>query len=61
MAMDQNPHDEFLKWYEPLHDRFVRYCSSKAFGFMETEDLVQESILITRQTFRFISTAQEVP
>ncbi len=43
--MSQSPHEEFLRWYEPFHERFVRYCSSRAFGIMEAEDLVQEAFL----------------
>lgn len=37
----------FLKWYEPHHEGLVRYCSSKAFGVMSAEDLVQEAVLAT--------------
>lgn len=47
-------HQEFLTLYEPLHDRFTRYCSSNAYGLMETEDLVQETILCTLQQFERI-------
>lgn len=49
--MHDQQHTAFLKWYEPIHERFVRYCSSRAFALMETEDLVQESILQTLQAF----------
>lgn len=35
----------FLHWYEPYHQRLVRYCSSRAFGVMDAEDLVQEAVL----------------
>lgn len=38
-----------LAWYEPIHAPFVRFCSSKAIGWMETDDLVQEAILATAQ------------
>jgi RNA polymerase sigma-70 factor (ECF subfamily) len=58
--MDNNPHSEFLKWYEPLHERFVRYCSSRAFALMETEDLVQESILQTLQAFYRLEDKQKL-
>ncbi len=37
----------FLSWYHPYHERLVRYCSSRAFGVMDTEDLVQEAVLAT--------------
>ncbi len=42
---------KFLNWYEPHHDSFVRFCSSRAFGIMETEDLVQEAVLKTLEGF----------
>lgn len=58
--MNNNPHSEFLKWYEPIHERFVRYCSSRAFALMETEDLVQESILQTLQAFYRIEDKQKL-
>lgn len=58
--MDNNPHSEFIKWYEPLHERFVRYCSSRAFALMETEDLVQESILQTLQAFYRLEDKQKL-
>src|SRR5215831_12527077 len=44
----------FLRLYEPIHDRFTRYCSSHAYGLMEPEDLVHETILVTLQKFSTI-------
>jgi len=49
--MPNEPHQDFLKWYKPLHEGFTRFCSSRAFGIMETEDLVQESLLAGLQNF----------
>lgn len=37
----------FLQWYEPHHQKLVRYCRSRAFGVMAAEDLVQEAVLAT--------------
>ena len=45
---------EFLKLYEPVHDRFARYCRSHAYGLMEAGDLVQETIIVTLQKFNSI-------
>ena len=42
-------HTEFLRWYEPLHERFARYCATRAFGLLQTEDLVQEAVLAALQ------------
>ncbi|MEL6638028.1 MAG: RNA polymerase sigma factor [Bacteroidota bacterium] len=44
-------HAEFLNWYEAIHPAFVRYCRSRAYGRMETEDLVQEAVLATLEAF----------
>jgi len=49
--MTKETHQEFLTSYKIIHDAFVRYCSSKAFGIMEAEDLVQEAILATLKRF----------
>ncbi len=50
----------FLTWYEPIHDSFVRYCSSKAYGLMDTEDLVQEALLATLQAFTRIEKKEKL-
>jgi len=49
--MESNNNIEFLGLYEPIHARFIKYCSSIAYGIMETEDLAQEAILTTLQNF----------
>lgn len=52
--MSEVLHEEFLKLYQPIHSRFVKYCSNHAYGLMETEDLVQEAVLSTLQRFHTI-------
>ncbi len=47
----ENNHEEFLQWYQPIHASFARYCSSRAYGWMEGEDLVQEAVLATLEAF----------
>ena len=51
MIMKNDPHREFLDRYQKIHEPFVRYCSSKSFGIMETEDLVQEAILAALKSY----------
>ena len=53
--MTPETHQQFLALYKPLHERFTRYCGSNAYGLMETEDLVQETILATLQQFSRIN------
>ncbi|MBI1227008.1 MAG: sigma-70 family RNA polymerase sigma factor [Bacteroidetes bacterium] len=58
--MTQSPHEEFLRWYEPVHEQFARYCSSKALAVMPTEDLMQEAILQTLQGWYRIQEKEKV-
>ena len=37
--------DEFMRWYAPLHDRFIRYCATQTFGLSSGEDIAQDAIL----------------
>ncbi|TND10634.1 MAG: RNA polymerase sigma-70 factor, ECF subfamily [Bacteroidetes bacterium] len=41
----------FLQCYQPVHDKLARYCGSLAYGIMDTEDLVQETVLATLKHF----------
>lgn len=43
--------EAFLAHYEPLHERFARFCASQAFGLMTAEDLMQEAVLAALQGF----------
>lgn len=36
----------FLKLYEPIHNRFERFCRARVYGSMEYKDLMNESLLI---------------
>lgn len=47
---DQRYH-EFMELYRPLHGAFVRFCSSHGYGIIDTDDLVQETILHVLQRF----------
>lgn len=49
--MSENPHKEFLALYKSVHEQLVRFCGSHAYGIMETDDLVQETVLQTMQGF----------
>lgn len=53
-------HAAFLKYYEPIHAPFVRYCSTKAFGIMSAEDLVQEAVLESLEAFDKIKNKEKL-
>lgn len=41
----------FLALYEPVHESFARFCHAKAYGLMEAEDLISESIICALEQF----------
>lgn len=43
MSNDKQAH--FLKLYEPIHDRFERFCRARVYGDMDYEDLMNETLL----------------
>ena len=36
----------FLELYEPIHDRFERFCRARVYGDMEYSDLMNDTLLI---------------
>ncbi|MEQ8909599.1 MAG: RNA polymerase sigma factor [Vicingaceae bacterium] len=48
MKVDQ---DTFLELYRPVHESFARFCHAKAYGVVEAEDLISESITCALERF----------
>ncbi|WP_107038192.1 RNA polymerase sigma factor [Brumimicrobium mesophilum] len=42
---------KFLALYEPVHESFARFCHAKAYGLMEAEDLISETVLVALEKF----------
>jgi len=42
---------KFLKYYEPIHDRFERFCRARVYGEMEGSDLMNETLLVAFEKF----------
>lgn len=49
MRKGNKKQDYFLKLYEPVHDRFERFCRARVFGKMEYQDLMNDTLLIAYQ------------
>lgn len=49
--MTESKKSAFMNLYQPVHEGFVRYCSARTYGIMETEDLVQETVAIAFERF----------
>jgi RNA polymerase sigma-70 factor (ECF subfamily) len=44
--MSKAKQDQFLALYEPVHERFERFCRARVYGNMDYRDLINESLLI---------------
>lgn len=42
----------FLKLYEPIHDKFERFCRARVYGNMDHQDLMNETLLIAFQKLK---------
>lgn len=49
--MSKSKQKEFLKIYEPVHDRFERFCRARVYGDMDFKDLMNETLLLAFQKF----------
>lgn len=49
--MSKTKQEEFLELYEPIHDRFERFCRARVYGKMEFRDLINETLLVAFDQF----------
>jgi RNA polymerase sigma-70 factor (ECF subfamily) len=43
--------EEFLDLYKSIHESFARFCHARAYGLMDPEDLISESVLKALESF----------
>ena len=44
--MEQNKKERFMQLYAPVHDRFERYCKTRAYGEFHFKDIMQDTLLV---------------
>lgn len=49
---------EFLALYEPIHDRFERFCRARVYGDLDFRDVINESLLIAFSKFESLTSPQ---
>jgi RNA polymerase sigma-70 factor (ECF subfamily) len=49
---------KFLALYEPIHDRFERFCRARVYGDMDYKDLMNETLLIAYTKFDSLKSEQ---
>lgn len=47
-------HEDFLRYYEPIHDHFCKYCRAISGNQNDADDLIQDSILNVLEKFENI-------
>ena len=49
--MSKKRQNEFLALYEPVHDKFERFCRARVYGEMDHQDLMNETLLKAYEKF----------
>ncbi len=44
--MSKKKQDHFLRLYQPVHDRFERFCRARAYSVVDYRDVMHESLLV---------------
>lgn len=48
----------FLKLYEPVHERFERFCRARVFGDMDFRDLMNDTLLVAFEKFETLKSPE---
>jgi RNA polymerase sigma factor (sigma-70 family) len=49
--MSQDKKERFMQLYEPVHERFERYCKTRAYGEFHFKDIMHDTLVIAFQKF----------
>jgi len=49
--MIKTKQERFLHLYEPIHDRFERFCRARVYGKMDYRDLINDTLLVAFEKF----------
>ncbi|OEK04102.1 RNA polymerase sigma factor [Roseivirga misakiensis] len=58
--MSNSKQNDFMIAYNGCHDRFLRYCSSLAYGKMDVQDLVQDVLVTAYHKFEKIENKDQL-
>ena len=56
--MSKQKQIQFLKMYEPVHERFERFCRARVYGDMEYTDLINASLLAAFENLEDLKSKQ---
>lgn len=56
--MSKEKQEHFMGLYQPVHDRFERFCRARCFGEIDHKDLMNDTILIAFEKFETLQKEQ---
>jgi RNA polymerase sigma-70 factor (ECF subfamily) len=49
--MELTKQERFMQLYEPVHERFERYCKTRAYGEFHFKDIMQDTLIVAFEKF----------
>ena len=49
--MKQTKQEQFMQLYTPVHERFERYCKTRAYGEFHFKDIMHDTLLVAYEKF----------
>ena len=49
--MSQSKQERFMQLYEPIHERFERYCKTRAYSEFHFKDIMHDTLIIAYEKF----------
>jgi RNA polymerase sigma-70 factor (ECF subfamily) len=49
--MSNEKKERFMRLYEPVHERFERFCKARVYGEMDYKDLMHDTVVIAFEKF----------
>ena len=56
--MKSGQQEHFLKLYEPIHDRFERFCRARVYGELDYRELMSETLLVAYEKMHTLRSEQ---
>ena len=49
--MQSSKQERFMQHYSPIHDRFERYCKTRAYGEFHFQDIMHDTLIVAFEKF----------
>jgi RNA polymerase sigma-70 factor (ECF subfamily) len=56
--MELTKQERFMQLYAPVHDRFERYCKTRAFGEFHFKDIMHDTLIVAFEKFDILKSQE---